>query len=375
MDILTKIKKADLVGRGGACFPVATKWDMVKNTERDPSTSSGQETKYVICNASEGEPGVKKDGYILEHFGEQVIDGMKIAIDFLSDAALKQRESRGIRASRSTKRAVKAYLFINHYYYKKFAKKLNEVIKDSPIELFIKPIDSGYIGGEESAILNIIEGKRAEPRLRPPFPTTQGLWGCPTLINNVETFYNVSLVAADEFKNKRFYTVTGDCLCDGIYELPDSYTIEKVLKETNNYPNFLFFVQAGGDVSGEILNNRQLKRPASGAGSIKIYSQEKYKPIKVIQQWLDFFINESCGKCTPCREGIYRLHELLQAKIVDWQLLGELLNNLDESSFCGLGCVVPIPIKSYVKNVLANMPENKISLGKDEKRMICKCFK
>ncbi len=326
MVILNKIKKANLVGRGGACFPTVVKWDMVKKAEGDK--------KYVICNASEGEPGIKKDGYILEHYPERVIDGMKIAIDFLG--------------------AEKAYIYINHKYHKKFVKKLKKLIGNMPIELFIKPINSGYIGGEETSAINAIEGRRVEPILRPPFPITNGLYGCPTLVNNVETFYDVSLIVAGEYENKRFYTINGDCLWIGVYELPEDWTIEKVLKQTKNMPKFAFFAQVGGDASGEVLNSKQLKQPVSGAGSITVYSIKKYQPKKLIIGWLDFFLNESCGQCTPCREGIYRLKEIMQSPKPGWQLFNDLLNNLDETSFCGLGCVVPVPIRSYVENVLVN---------------------
>ena len=347
MSILNKIKKAGLVGRGGACFPTALKWEMVKK-------SSGKK-KYVICNAAEGEPGVEKDRYILENFGDKVIEGIKIAIDFL--------------------KAEKAYIYINYQYHKKLSRKLLPFFDSAPIEFFIKPINSGYIGGEESAILNVIEGKRIEPRLKPPFPTINGLWGYPTLINNVETYYNVYLVSANKFKNKRFYTINGDCLWAGVYELNDSYAIERILKETKNYPKFPFFVQVGGEACGEILNSNQLKRLASGAGAITIYSSLKHKPRDLIKNWLNFFMTESCGQCTPCREGVYRLIELIQSPKQDWQLFFVLLDNLEESSFCGLGCIVPVPIKSYIRNVLINLPENKINLGKGSKEVICQCFK
>jgi len=323
MDILSKIKKANLVGRGGAGFPVAKKWSAVKNAVGIK--------KFVICNASEGEPGVAKDGYILEHYPEKVIDGMKIAIDFLS--------------------AEKAYLFLNNNYYKKLNKNLVKLLKNSKIEIFVKPINAGYIGGEESAMLNAIEGVRIEPRLKPPFPTTSGLWGCPTLINNVETFYNVSLAAAGQFKNNRFYTITGDCPNEGVYELPDNLTIEKLLKQTKNYPKFSFFVQIGGNASGEALNSSQLKRQINGAGSIAVYSLAKNSFKKVIKNWLNFFANESCGQCTPCREGIYRLNEVFSKEKIDWELLDSLLDNLSDTSLCALGGSVPVPIKSFMKNV------------------------
>lgn len=323
MDILEKIKQANLVGRGGACFPTAKKWSAVQ-------TAAGDK-KYVVANAAEGEPGVAKDGYILEHYPEKLIDGMKIAIDFIS--------------------AEKGYIYLNYNYNRKLGKKLINLLKDSKIEIFVKPIKAGYIGGEESSILNAIEGERIEPRLKPPYPTTAGLWGYPTLINNVETFYNVSLVASDDYKNKRFYTITGDCLNEGVYELPDDLTIEKVLKQTMNYPKFIFFVQIGGNASGEVLNSAQLKRPVSGAGSIAIYSLAKNNFKKVVKNWLNFFVNESCGQCTTCREGTYRLNEVFMKEKIDWELFNNLLDNLSDTSFCALGGSAPTAIQSFMKNV------------------------
>jgi [NiFe] hydrogenase diaphorase moiety large subunit len=322
-DILSKIKQANLVGRGGAGFPVEKKWNAVKNAVG--------EKKYVVANAAEGEPGILKDGYILEHQAEKVIDGMKIALDFL--------------------RAEKAYIFLNYGYNKKLNKKLAALLKNSKIEIFVKPVNAGYVGGEESAILNTIEGKRIEPRLKPPFPTAKGLFGYPTLINNVETFYNVSLVAAGQYFNKRFYTITGDCLNEGVYELPDNLTIEKLLKQTGNYPKFPFFVQAGGNASGEVLNSSQLKRQVSGAGSIAVYSLAKNNFKKIIKGWLNFFANESCGQCVPCREGTYRLNEIFSKEKIDWPLFNDLLDNLSDASLCALGGSVAIPIKSFMKNV------------------------
>ncbi|MBA4319641.1 MAG: hypothetical protein C0412_14670 [Flavobacterium sp.] len=334
LNILSKIKQANLVGRGGACFPVAVKWLSVAKALA--SQTAVDRKCYVICNATEGEPGVFKDEYILEHYMEKVIDGMKIAINFLSTDAT----------------SVKSYLFINNAYYKKFNKKLIALFKDSNLEIFIKPINAGYIGGEESAILNAIEGKRIEPRLKPPFPTTFGLFGCPTLINNVETFYNVSLVATNEFKNKRFYTIEGDCPNEGVYELPDNLTIENILKQTKNYPKFSFFVQVGGNALGEVFNSRQLKTQVDGAGSIAVYSIIKNNYKKIIKEWINFFIQESCGQCAPCREGIFRLREVFSAEKIDWVLFNNLLDNLSDTSFCALGSSAPVPIRSFMKNVL-----------------------
>lgn len=326
MCIINKIKKAGLVGMGGASFPTDIKWGMVKK--------SIVNKKYVVCNAAEGEPGIKKDGYIIENFSEKLINGIEIAINFLN--------------------AEKGIIYINSEYYKKYKKNLIKIIGDLPIELFEKPMNAGYIGGEESSVLNAIEGKRIEPRLRPPFPTTNGLWDCPTLINNVETFYNISLVNSGEYKKNRFYTISGNCINNGVYELSDNLTIYKILKQTKNYPKFAFFVQVGGDASGKVLNDKQLKVKVSGAGSITIYNLKKYKSQKILKKWINFFLNESCGQCTPCREGIYRLSEIVNSGNLDWNRIEELLNNLDETSFCGLGSTVSVPIRSYRRNVMNN---------------------
>jgi NADH:ubiquinone oxidoreductase subunit F (NADH-binding) len=346
MNIVNKIKKYALVGRGGACFPVAIKWEAVKK--------AAGEKKYVVCNATEGEPGVKKDLFILENYPEKVVAGIKLAMDFIE-------ASEGI-------------IYLNYQYDKKVGKKLEAAIGDLPISVFLKPVEAGYIGGEETALLNAIEGKRVEPRLRPPYPTEVGLWGCPTLVNNVETFYNVSLADSDDYAGKRFYTVSGDCLNEGVYNLPDNFTIEKILKETDNYPKFPFFVQIGGDASGEVLNSKQLKRQVSGAASITVYSIKKYSFEKIMKKWLEFSANESCGQCTPCREGTYRLLEIINSDKKDWQLFSELLSNLKDSAFCSLGCAVPTPIKSFIKNVMPQIPGRQLKLKDQDASNICRCF-
>lgn len=325
-NIIQKLKKSQLLGRGGACFPVWKKWEMVKNAEGDK--------KYIVCNASEGEPGVLKDGYILKAYPERVVDGITIAMEFLE--------------------ADKAYIYINASYYDKYSGILKKLIGAKNIELFRKPHRAGYIGGAETALLNNLEGKHAEPRLKPPYPTTNGLWGCPTLVNNVETFLEVSLVNADVYRHTRFYTVSGDCIHHGVYEYPVSYSIKDILEKTDNYPDFDFFVQVGGDGAGSVYNSRQLDLCVEGSGSITIYSEKKHEPIDLIKNWVVFFRDESCGQCTPCREGTYRLKEILNRKNVNWPAFFELLDVMDETSLCALGKSVSIPIRSYLDNVLNN---------------------
>lgn len=330
MDILTKIKQANLVGRGGASFPTALKWEAVKQAD--------SLAKYVVINAAEGEPGVKKDGYILEHQADRVIDGARLAVEYLG--------------------ATRCYLFINPKYYEAYRPRIMKAVKAAKLEkkfgFFVKPHQAGYIGGEETAILNALEGKKIEPRLKPPFPTINGLWDEPTLINNVETLYNVSLVDKGEFHNERFYTINGPVKKKGVYAFPADWTIEKVLRQSGNYPDFPFFVQVGGDASGDVLNQKQLKVPASGAASITVYDLKKHDSAKLLRYWLKFFQAESCGQCTPCREGTYRLNRILEKKKVDWKMFQAILTDLSETSFCALGASVPVPVWSYFKNILNN---------------------
>lgn len=350
MDILGKIKEVGLKGCGGAFYPTADKWQAVK--------SSFAVKKYVVANGSEGEPNVEKDGWLLLNRPESVISGMKAALGFLKERKV----------------AVKGYLYLNPIYYKKYAKNLKKIIaeKKADIEIFKKPDDAGYIGGEETAALNDIEGKKIEPRLKPPFPTVSGLWSYPTIINNIETFYHVGKLVDGTFKNVRFFSVNGDCQKPGVYEFPSDKTIEEVLRVTGNWPSFRFFVQVGGGACGEVYNDKQLDRPACGAMSLTLYRVDNWQPKEVFRKWIGFFMAETCGQCVPCREGTYRLFETLNSEESDWQLVYDLLENLGESSFCGLGLSVPWPIKSYIKNVLCS---GEYKLDYPCKKNICKIFK
>lgn len=346
MSIITKIKQAGLVGRGGGCFPTAKKWEIVANAPG--------EKKYVVCNVSEGEPGVLKDRHILEYHMGKAIEGIKLAIDYLG--------------------AERAYIYLNHSYYDKFHHRLRKRIGDAPINVFKKDSCAGYIGGEETSALNHMEGKKIEPRLRPPYPTTSGLWGHPTLVNNLETFLDVYLIFMDQYFKKRFFTINGDVLHRGVYEFGEEMSIEEVLRASKNYPDFDFFVQVGGGASGEVLNNDQLDRPAPGCATITVFSKYKHQPLDLIKNWAKFFQLESCGQCTPCREGLVRLREHLDAQKIDWEMCGDILENLKESSFCGLGSAAPIAIVSYAENVLSTIPDNKISIPNATNEWVCDCL-
>jgi NADH:ubiquinone oxidoreductase subunit F (NADH-binding) len=349
-NIIDKLNKAKLVGRGGACFPTGLKWEMVKKAV--DVLPANDRKSYVVCNASEGEPGIEKDWHILVNYPDRLIDGMMLAIKYL--------------------KAEKGYIYLNPHYYKKISSKLKKRIGTLPIVVFYKDPSAGYVGGEESSALNHIEGKRIEPRLRPPFPPTTGLWGYPTLVNNVETFYDVSLVAENKYDNKRFYTINGDCLWNGTYELPEDLTIEQILRETENYPDYEFFVQAGGDAAGEVLRSDQLGKTI-GEGSITVYSVIKHDPLELMRKWAKFFYEQSCGQCTPCREGTLRLYEVLNEDSPDWKMAAAIMENLRTTSFCGLGTAAPVAISSFVCNVLP-ITDFKLYMPDKVKQIICEHF-
>lgn len=307
-NIIEKIEKAKLLGRGGAGFPACYKWYSVKGVDAPQ--------KYVICNASEGEPDVFKDGYILERYAEDVVDGIRIALDEIGNSS--------------------GYIYLKPKYYFKFRRKLEELIGDLPIELFKKT--ENYIAGEETALLNVIEGKREEPRMKPPYPTESGLFGCPTLINNVETFYHVSKISKDEYKGTKFYSISGDVKHKGVFEFPEIWPIKRILKETGNWPDFDFFVKSGGGATGDILLESELGGLAEGAGAIIVFDRRKVKPIPLMKKWAEFFFNGNCDKCAPCREGMYRILEVLNSKQgLDKQVLDDIFFVLEKSSLCPLG--------------------------------------
>ena len=327
-NLIAKIKKANLVGRGGAGFPTALKWELAKKAKGKP--------KYVICNASEGEIGVFKDIHILKRFPKKVIKGMVLSMDFL-----------GTR---------EGYFNFNNTYYRQTKGKLQSILKKyekKGYRFTIYKEMPSYIGGEETALLNAIEGKRIEPRLKPPFPCEEGLFSKPTLIHNVETLFNIAQVAEDAFEPKRFYCISGKIRRPGVYHLPDDWMIQEILKKTKNLPRFDFFVQIGGSASGLVLNQNQIENQKMiGAGALEVYPASM-DPRRVLFDWFKFYAEESCGKCTPCREGSYQLYQLIKNhKKIPWKKILEIVNTMEKTSFCALGKSIAIPVKSYMKNIL-----------------------
>ncbi len=331
--LLELMAQAGIVGRGGASFPTHLKWKRVKELVAAQV--------YVVCNASEGEPGVHKDGYLLEHCPEKVIEGMTVALDFLG--------------------ASEAYFNINERYFKLYGGRLEALAKElgGPrgyrFHLFVeKP---SYIGGETGALLNAIEGGRTQPRLSPPSPSLTGIHGVPALVDNVETFYDIARLVEGSFRPTRLITVTGPVPHPGVYELDRDVTVTAALDATGNHPDFAYFTQVGGSASGEVISSEQADTyVVTGCGAIEVY-RASTPAFDVLKRWIDFYAAESCGKCAPCREGTAQLYDAMNqrsaASPLPWGLIQQVAWQMKTSSFCDLGKSLPIPVETYMKNILA----------------------
>jgi [NiFe] hydrogenase diaphorase moiety large subunit len=333
--ILDELKASGLRGRGGAGFPTAKKWELCRSF---PSP-----TKYVVCNADEGEPGTFKDRALLTELPETLLEGMAIAGKCIG-------ANEGIIYLRAEYRYLLA--------------QLNETIAhySSPVHPMRFRVQLGagaYVCGEESALLESMEGKRGEPRIKPPFPVEQGYEGCPTVVNNVETFVLAAEImrkSAAEFRSHgteqspgvRLLSVAGDVDRPGIYELPWGVTVAEVLTMVGARDPLL--IQVGGPsgicISVADAGRRIAFEDLPTGGSFMVFSGARDK-FGILLNFMDFFVAESCGNCTPCRAGNVILRDLLQrfqagqAGTADLDKLTQWLNIVSRTSRCGLGATSP----------------------------------
>jgi len=364
--VIATLKAAGLGGMGGAGFPTSIKWDVVRK-------ASGDE-KYVICNADESEPGTFKDRFIMTHAPHLVVEGVIIG-------ALVTGARTG-------------YIYIRHEYkeqeailreeieYCKRENLLGDHILDTDLafdlSVFVSP--GGYICGEGSAQLEAIEGKRAEPRNKPPNSATQGLWMKPTALNNVETFANVPQILArgvEWFKSQghhpaasglKFVGISGDVLRPGVYEIPMGLPLSEVVFNLAGGPPGGRKVKAfapSGAASGyqpaSKLDTRLDFKSMSAAGTMLgsgaiVVLDETRCILDMALNSVTFFRNESCGKCVPCRMGSAKLTDILagwtHGKGVesDLALIADLSDTMKLTSICGLGQFVPYPILTALEN-------------------------
>jgi len=352
MDVIAEIKTAGLVGRGGAVFPTGIKWEGAAN-------ASGDE-KYIICNADESEPGTFKDRVLLLDDPHLTIEGMCIAAHAVG--------------------ARKGYIYLRGEY-----PYILPVLKNALIEareagylgtffdIEIKLGAGAYICGEETALFESIEGKRGFPRIKPPFPTTHGLFGKPTAINNVETLCNVPLIiawGAEEYRKHgtekspgtKLFCLSGDVEKPGLYEVPFGVTLREILEMAgcDTFQAILFGGAAGVFVTPEYLDVKlafedlRAAGLALGSGAITVFDESRDLR-DVLSRIGKFFAHESCGKCYPCQIGTQRQMEILdrikgrKMKAGDSKRLQDVGWTMTDSSLCGLGQTAATAVLSALK--------------------------
>jgi [NiFe] hydrogenase diaphorase moiety large subunit len=354
-DIIGEVRDSGLKGRGGAGFPTGIKWNL--------AASAKGECKYVVCNADEGEPGTFKDRVLLTDYPKQLFAGMALAA-----YAIGSKE--GI-----------IYLRAEYTYLKKELENTLEEMRQENLlgkdicgksgfnfDIHIHMGSGAYICGEETALIESLEGQRGEPRNRPPFPVTVGYLNCPTSVNNVETFITALHVVekgAKWFKTygtekstgTKLLSVSGDCDKPGVYELPMGITIEKLLQEVGGEDAKA--VQVGG-ASGHCVPRSEFSKTIayediSTGGSIIVFGPGR-DMLQVAINFMEFFCDESCGQCTPCRIGTETLLEgldMLDEGCCSMKYLSELKalgETMQLSSKCGLGQSAPNAFLSIVEN-------------------------
>ncbi len=362
--IIEEIEKSKLRGRGGAAFPAHIKLMGIAKEE--------ETVRYVVCNADEGEPGNFKDRYLMEHDPHQMIEGMVIA-------AYATRATKGyiyLRGEYDTAHSILSWTLDEarkHNY-------LGENILGSGFDFDIE-IRSGagsYVCGEEFALIESIEGKPGRTRVKPPFPTQVGLYGKPTLINNVETFSNFphilrmggeafADIGTDSSSGTKLVSLSGNVANPGVYEVPFGVPIRDVIEKLGGGTadgRKIKMVQLGG-ASGPIIPEYMLDLTIdfdrfenfdskTGAGAI-IVMDERVDVFDVLKRIGEFFEHESCGKCTPCREGNLQLLKLVERFVERRASEKDLLNIetlsrvMHQTSLCGLGQSAPTAIFSTLQ--------------------------
>ena len=323
-ECLQVIKDSNLRGRGGAGFPTGIKWSFVPMDDVSPGH------KYLVCNADEMEPGTFKDRLLMECDPHQLIEGM-ICGSYTIQADIAYIFLRGeyVKAAETLSQAIK------ECYAKGYLGK-SIMGTNYSLELYLHTSAGRYICGEETALINSLEGKRANPRAKPPFPQVSGLWGRPTIVNNVETLCNISHIldhGAEWFQElglgedagTKMYGVSGNVQNPGCWELPIGTTIREILEvhAGGMLPGYNFRGLLPGGGSTDFLVEEHLDLAMdygtiSKAGSrmgtgTMIILDDKTCPVGMVKNLIDFFAHESCGFCTPCRDGLPQTAHILQA--------------------------------------------------------------
>lgn len=375
-DVTNEVKNSNLRGRGGACFPTGLKWTfMPKQTDKD---------KYLCCNGDESEPGSFKDREIFEKNPHQFIEGTLLACYAM-----------GIKA---------AYVYIRGEYYK-WINLLQDALDDAykkgyvgrnilgsnfSTDIYIHRGAGAYICGEESALMNSVEGKRGYPRVKPPFPAAYGLWGCPTTINNIETLTNVpeiinngaawfTGIGAPKHPGTLLFGVSGHVNKPGVYELPTGTPLMTIINDicggVTNGKDIKMVIPGGSSMPpltkeeclSAKMDNESLKEFGSSIGTAGVMVMDEDTDIlKVLIRISKFYYHESCGQCTPCREGTGWLLRVLkridsgEGRLQDLDLLTSVAENIEGNTICALGDAAAWPVKWTIKKFRSDF-EKKVS--------------
>lgn len=375
-DVIEIIKDSGLQGRGGAGFPAGLKWSFVQKTN--------SAKKYVVCNADESEPGTFKDRVVLEGDPHAIIESMLIAGHAVgADEGyiyIRGEYQLAIKRMQAAITQAEEYGFLGD----------NIFGSDLSFKLHVHAGAGAYICGEETALIESIEGKRGEPRSRPPYPTTVGLWGKPTLLNNVETLANVPAIIRNGSEwyrsmgtpsspGTKVYTILGNVNVTGLIEVPMGITLREVISiYAKGMSSGSFKLAQTGGSSGSIIPASLQDTPMDfksyekagvslGSGALLICNDEVCI-VDLAKVLLNFFKVECCGKCTPCRIGTKRAHDILtnisegKGKLEDLDELSKLSEDLRDLSNCGLGQTAGTPLNDMLAYFRAEVDAH-IKLG------------
>jgi bidirectional [NiFe] hydrogenase diaphorase subunit len=364
-EVIEEVRRSGLRGRGGAGYPTGLKWGIVRKAPG--------EQKYVVCNADEGDPGAFMDRSVLEGDPHRILEGMAIAAYAVgaNQGFVYVRAEYPLAIERlrlAIKQAEKVGLLGNR-------------ILDSQFNFRIDlRIGAGaFVCGEETALIRSIEGRRGRPRPRPPYPSERGLWGQPTLINNVETYANIAPIlrrgsawfagiGTPKSTGTKVFALAGEIRNTGLIEVPMGIPLRTIIFDIGGGtpPGTEFKAAQTGGPSGGCLPADRLDLPVdyeslAAAGSIMgsgglIVIDSRSTMVKVARYFMEFSVDESCGKCIPCRVGTVHIHKLLdkiangRATAEDLVLLEELCIMVKETSLCGLGQAAPNPVLSTLRS-------------------------
>ncbi len=363
-EVIEEMKKSGLRGRGGGGFPTGLKWELARGAEGDG--------KFVVCNADEGDPGAFMDRSIVEADPHSVLEGMTIgAYAIGADKGYVYVRSEYPLAIERTLKAIEQ-LRENGL--------LGEDILGSGFKFDVEVIKGAgvFVCGEETALIASVEGKIGEPRPRPPYPVEKGLWGKPTNINNVETWANVpaiinwgadwySKIGTKTSKGTKVFSVAGKIKDAGLIEVPMGTTLGEIIFDIaggihndRKFKAVLIGGPSGGALPSECLNLPVDYESLTGAGAMMgsggmVVTDENNCMVEMARYFLNFTRDESCGKCTPCREGIPRMWEILskikegKAEMEDLTLLEDLAKSIKDTALCGLGNTAPNPVLTTLR--------------------------